>query len=937
MKAKEIAPVEERVARGEIPPSRIRKHLKPDPAKVQRLPPPNKQELRTKLQGDRGRQIGIVRPLPAASEPLRQAARFDAPEGEVFVMGFVSEGALRVRLRLTEVDLPPGARLYVYSASNPEDMYGPYERRGPFGDGTFWTPPMQGESVVLEYVRPRTSSAKAPDSEASPNAVSGNMPFRVESLSHTYRDSTPAEPRAESCQLPVPPAWQSTANGVAAIDFINDNDAAEVDCSGTLLNSQAQDLTPYLLTANHCIGKEEEARSARVWWFFDAPGQALASKPYSDFTTLLSTRDAITGSEYTLLMILGAVPDGLTWSGWTPSLIGLFTPVVGLHHPNNNVIDAQAYTRFSFGSTVSFNLFNCPFTQITCSNFLFVDWDPFGGVTEEGSSGSGLWAMDALNGPVLVGHLKGGKSACGKGDPNEDYYGRFDLTYREISTSLAGGVDDSSENNDNSSVATSLTAGANLTNRIVKIYDEDWYRISVPASSRVKVAADFEHDFGDIDLQLYRAGAAIPVASSTSVGDAERVEHINTAGASDYFFHVSLYSSTRNTYNLRVSVVSTAQSPPPTVQFSTPNYSAGEGTGLATISVTRAGDTTNSVSVKYMTVDNPSAVRCDAASTIAFARCDYATTVDTLTFAPGEVTKTFTIPLVNDAHDEGNEVVTLRLLSPTGGIAGATTTATLTITDNDTGVSTNPISDSGFFLRMQYLDFLNREPDPNGFQNWLNLLNSCPSVNNSPTCDRIFVSGVGFFRSLEFQLKGGYVFRFYPLAFGRLPAYDEITPDMRAVTGQTPKEVFTKKADFADSFAQRPEFQNLYGGLSNSGYVTALLSRYGLVSISTPEPLSPDGAFKVQLTAVDLINLLNLGVLSRAQVLRAVADSDQVSFAEFNRTFVAMQYYGYLRRTPEQPGYNNWLNYLNTHPTDSRTMVNGFLNSTEYRLRFGRP
>jgi Domain of unknown function (DUF4214) len=70
-------------------------------------------------------------------------------------------------------------------------------------------------------------------------------------------------------------------------------------------------------------------------------------------------------------------------------------------------------------------------------------------------------------------------------------------------------------------------------------------------------------------------------------------------------------------------------------------------------------------------------------------------------------------------------------------------------------------------------------------------------------------------------------------------------------------------------------------------------------------------------------------------VLRAIADSDDVFNREFNKTFVAMQYYGYLQRTPETAGFNNWLDYLNTHPGDNRTMVNGFMNSDEYRLRFG--
>jgi hypothetical protein len=55
----------------------------------------------------------------------------------------------------------------------------------------------------------------------------------------------------------------------------------------------------------------------------------------------------------------------------------------------------------------------------------------------------------------------------------------------------------------------------------------------------------------------------------------------------------------------------------------------------------------------------------------------------------------------------------------------------------------------------------------------------------------------------------------------------------------------------------------------------------------------------------------------------------------FNRAYVLSQYFGYPGRDPEQAGYNGWLNYFNTHPGDFRTMVNGFVNSVEYRQRFG--
>jgi len=74
-----------------------------------------------------------------------------------------------------------------------------------------------------------------------------------------------------------------------------------------------------------------------------------------------------------------------------------------------------------------------------------------------------------------------------------------------------------------------------------------------------------------------------------------------------------------------------------------------------------------------------------------------------------------------------------------------------------------------------------------------------------------------------------------------------------------------------------------------------------------------------------------------ADVLSALGVNPAVDAQEYNAAFVAMQYFGYLRRDPEPAGYQGWLTYLNANPADFRTMVNGFANSTEYRLRFGTP
>ncbi|HEY0099416.1 MAG TPA: Calx-beta domain-containing protein, partial [Pyrinomonadaceae bacterium] len=381
----------------------------------------------------------------------------------------------------------------------------------------------------------------------------------------------------------------------------------------------------------------------------------------------------------------------------------------------------------------------------------------------------------------------------------------------------------------------------------------------------------------------------------------------------------------------------------PTLQFGAASYAVGEEEGRVTVQVTLTGGSVGGVSVDYRTVDTDAfTVSCDDPANNnggAFARCDFATTVGRLDFAAGETQKTISVPLINDTHDEAAETFQIVLSNASGvAVLGTNSNTTVIVQDDDPLRAANPIFTTSFFVRQHYLDFLSREPEAN--EPWSAILNNCPDVLNldaaspSAACDRITVSR-SFFGSPEFRLKGFSVFRFYKLVFNRLPEYTEIVSDMSFVAGATAEEVFARKAQLATAFTQRQEFTNAYGGLSNTGYVEALLGRYGLNSVRTNSPQRPDDdALKVILTQADLIGGLNAGTLTRAQVLRAVADSDEVGALEFDNAFVAMQYYGYLRRKPEPAGYEAWLKVLRRG--DIRTMVNGFLYSAEYKLRFGR-
>jgi hypothetical protein len=92
-----------------------------------------------------------------------------------------------------------------------------------------------------------------------------------------------------------------------------------------------------------------------------------------------------------------------------------------------------------------------------------------------------------------------------------------------------------------------------------------------------------------------------------------------------------------------------------------------------------------------------------------------------------------------------------------------------------------------------------------------------------------------------------------------------------------------------------------------------------------------------------LVSDLSIGVKTRAQVLREVAEHPNVVSAEFNRAFVLMQYFGYLRRdandTPDTDfsGYDFWLRKLNEFNGDyvQAEMIKAFVTSDEYRKRFG--
>jgi hypothetical protein len=245
----------------------------------------------------------------------------------------------------------------------------------------------------------------------------------------------------------------------------------------------------------------------------------------------------------------------------------------------------------------------------------------------------------------------------------------------------------------------------------------------------------------------------------------------------------------------------------------------------------------------------------------------------------------------------------------------------------------NPLEDGSFFVRQQYLDFLNRAPEQGGLDAWLGVFSKCPNNgygSTNPECDRVQISS-GFYRSPEFSGRGFFIYRFYDAALGRRPLYAEFMPDMaRLGTPQTAAELEASRVAFVAEIMSRPEFNALYGGLTNAANAEAFVSKL-------------EKTANVRLANhAQLVAEMSSGAKSATQTLRAFIDSPEVQNAFFYRGFVTMQYFGYLRRDPEQAGFNAWVNVLTNgnetvQPGDYRILIFGFLHSNEYRNRFGHP
>ncbi|WP_211371771.1 proprotein convertase P-domain-containing protein [Marilutibacter maris] len=396
-----------------------------DRVELRSMPAVDAQRLRAQdpQREARGLPPRFAQPLAVDLDP-HNAGAWEALDDDhlVWRLRVESREALSLNFGFDRYRMPAGGYMLIY----PEGLTGEADPRlvRHFSDadneahGQLWTPIVAGDRAVIEVVVPRASV-----DELELHLVQIGHDYR--GFSRMARESALIQPLGTSgaCNVDVEcpdadPYYDNIVRSSAAIST-----GGSLFCSGSLLNNTAGDRRMFFLTANHCGINSGNAASLVTYWNYQnstcrTPGSSSSGQngdgTLDQYLTGSAFRAGSSASDFTLVELDDPAPAAfnLYWSGWDRRDMN-FPGAIGIHHPN------VAEKRISISTSA---------TQISGygggagSSHLHIFWQPSGGVTEPGSSGSPIYSPDKR----VIGQLHGGPATCSAtGSNRSDYYGRL--------------------------------------------------------------------------------------------------------------------------------------------------------------------------------------------------------------------------------------------------------------------------------------------------------------------------------------------------------------------------------------------------------------------------------------------------------------------------------------------------------------------------------
>lgn len=338
--------------------------------------------------------------------------------------------AKRLRLHLENVQLPAGTTMWVYGTSGDAIAFDAAlidEHKG------LWTPSVDGDTIHLEIEAPAGETVSFDTREVL------ELLYARGGAIHTDDAPTCLIDQDVNCQTTTEfPALASVKRAVGQMEFAIPGGGAV--CTGTLINNQANNNTPYFLTANHCISSSSSATSLETYfdYLYDSCVSAQAHwLPAVQGSTLMATS---ANSDVTLLR-LNSLPSNRALLGWTTNAVANGAKLHRISHPVPDGApqqEPQLYSRTIVSTSSS-----------TCAgrsrpNFLYSSELNGGeGGVYGGSSGSAVVLSDNANDARIVGQLLG---SCGP-DPaagcdrrNQTVDGAFSASFAVLQPFLSPAV-----------------------------------------------------------------------------------------------------------------------------------------------------------------------------------------------------------------------------------------------------------------------------------------------------------------------------------------------------------------------------------------------------------------------------------------------------------------------------------------------------------------
>lgn len=332
---------------------------------------------------------------------------------KIWMLQIKTEGSQGLMLYFDAFQLPEGSELFIYSEDK-SFVIGPLNENTNVDQSNYSAGIVPGETVMIEYIQPKEVTEK-------PVLELNEIGYIFRNISKAWNDESGTCEVNINC--PEGSDWQDEKQGIVKI--ISREGVYIGLCTGSLVNNQREDGTPYILTACHC-GETSTAEEFNQWQFYFNYESATCANPIDEpnYNTIIGAELKAKafldgGSDFMLVELHNNVP-----SSWNPYYIGWDRSGTGssegvtIHHPSGSIKKISTYT----STLVSDNPVVDGNTMADNSAWRvsWVETESGHGVTEGGSSGSPIFNQDHL----IIGTLSGGSASCSSLSA-PDYYGKL--------------------------------------------------------------------------------------------------------------------------------------------------------------------------------------------------------------------------------------------------------------------------------------------------------------------------------------------------------------------------------------------------------------------------------------------------------------------------------------------------------------------------------